>query len=303
MQLLTAVCHFLHLDPNHQHYRPEFDHPLGAPLADAVKVGFVWTRRFARGTNVTWDANSYQGTISWGNGVVQVGRSLCLAFSFVFVAHLCWIVVSCRLVVSPRRVASRAQVGTDLSSVKSTVDSKDFCFERNGILFKPTPAPTPFPTIAPTAIPTKEPGSAPTEAPTDAPTDAPTENPTELPTEAPTSPSRQNRTEARTNETAAGGNSGAVDGSIEVGSAKGGSSSTGSESSDSSKPLPATVIGVVVGGVCLVVLIALGIVNRQGPKENPKQPTCLWEAEARQSDSTTGVSPGELAAGTNKVMV
>jgi hypothetical protein len=299
MQLLTAVCHFLHLDPNHQHYRPEFDHPLGAPLADAVKVGFVWTRRFARGTNVTWDANSYQGTISWGNGVVQVGRSLCLAFSFVFVAHLCWIVVSCRLVVWPRRVASRVQVGTDLSSVKSTVDSKDFCFERNGILFKPTPAPTPFPTIAPTAIPSKEPGSAPTKAPTDAPTG----NPTELPTEAPTSPSRQNRTEARTNETAAGGNSGAVDGSIGVGSAKGGSSSTGSESPDSSKPLPATVIGVVVGGVCLVVLIALGIVNRQGPREKPKQPACLWEAEARQSDSTTGVSPGELAAGTNKVMV
>ena len=46
---------------------PFYDHPLGAPLADgAYDAGTgVWTRRFAAGTNVTFDARTNKGHVAW----------------------------------------------------------------------------------------------------------------------------------------------------------------------------------------------------------------------------------------------
>ena len=54
---------------------PSYDHPLGAPLADGAKEGGVWTRAFASGTHVAFDAVRGNGTIWWSNGVVQRGSS------------------------------------------------------------------------------------------------------------------------------------------------------------------------------------------------------------------------------------
>lgn len=44
---------------------PEFTKPLGAPLEDAAYLRGTWTRRFASGTNVTFDALTNRGTIVW----------------------------------------------------------------------------------------------------------------------------------------------------------------------------------------------------------------------------------------------
>lgn len=44
---------------------PEYDRPLGRPLGPAVLSGHVYTRRFAKGTNVTFDAKKGKGTIDW----------------------------------------------------------------------------------------------------------------------------------------------------------------------------------------------------------------------------------------------
>ena len=49
---------------------PEFDKPLGAPLADGSydAATATWTRRFASGTVVTFDAITNKGAIVWGAG-------------------------------------------------------------------------------------------------------------------------------------------------------------------------------------------------------------------------------------------
>lgn len=51
-------------------HRPsEFDKPLGAPLTDGqydVATG-VWTRKFASGTRVSFNANTKQGNITWAS--------------------------------------------------------------------------------------------------------------------------------------------------------------------------------------------------------------------------------------------
>jgi hypothetical protein len=62
---------------------PEYTFPLGMPLGPATKApsaapnapsgSFVWTRKFASGTQVVFDAGSRNGTISWAHGLVQVG--------------------------------------------------------------------------------------------------------------------------------------------------------------------------------------------------------------------------------------
>ena len=53
---------------------PEFDKPLGAPLADGSydAATATWTRRFASGTVVTFDAASKKGAIAWGAGAPRV---------------------------------------------------------------------------------------------------------------------------------------------------------------------------------------------------------------------------------------
>ena len=45
-----------------------FDRPLGAPLADAAYAGSVWTRAFASGTTVSFDARTGRGRIRWADG-------------------------------------------------------------------------------------------------------------------------------------------------------------------------------------------------------------------------------------------
>ena len=44
----------------------EFELPLGAPLSDATYTDPIWVRRFESGTNVTFNARTKVGTISWG---------------------------------------------------------------------------------------------------------------------------------------------------------------------------------------------------------------------------------------------
>eukprot|EP01084_Bolivina_argentea_P173448 300423_1 len=46
---------------------PQFDKPLGEPLADAVKNGNVYSRSFVFGTNVTFNTQTNKGTIEWGS--------------------------------------------------------------------------------------------------------------------------------------------------------------------------------------------------------------------------------------------
>ena len=62
----------------------EYDYPLGAPLGSAQKTPskssssgkglHLWTREFATGTKVAFDAGSGNGTISWAHGLVQTGK-------------------------------------------------------------------------------------------------------------------------------------------------------------------------------------------------------------------------------------
>jgi hypothetical protein len=62
---------------------PEYTFALGQPLGPATKTPsvapgapssmFVWTRKFASGTQVLFDAGSRNGTISWAHGLVQKG--------------------------------------------------------------------------------------------------------------------------------------------------------------------------------------------------------------------------------------
>lgn len=46
---------------------PEFDRPLGTPLADAVynPHTMTWTRAFAGGAHVSFDASSNKGSVVW----------------------------------------------------------------------------------------------------------------------------------------------------------------------------------------------------------------------------------------------
>lgn len=55
-------------------WRPEYDHPLGDPLGDAIKAGDVYTRTFKSGTRVLFDGRRGNGTILWGDGTQQAGR-------------------------------------------------------------------------------------------------------------------------------------------------------------------------------------------------------------------------------------
>lgn len=52
------------------HWHPVYDKPLGAPKAPARydKGTKMWSRQFASGTNVTFDAGTNKGTIQWGTG-------------------------------------------------------------------------------------------------------------------------------------------------------------------------------------------------------------------------------------------
>lgn len=47
-------------------WRPEYDKPLGAPLAPALYTDGVWRRQFSSGTRVTFDTSTNKGTIEWG---------------------------------------------------------------------------------------------------------------------------------------------------------------------------------------------------------------------------------------------
>lgn len=53
--------------------RPEYSKPLGLPLGPGVKQGTLWSRSFATGTNVTFDASSNVGAIYWSDGTTQEG--------------------------------------------------------------------------------------------------------------------------------------------------------------------------------------------------------------------------------------
>lgn len=61
-------------------WHDEYDRPLGAPLGNATVSGprrQTWTRRFAFGTNVTFDAGTGKGAIAWGRfpaGDVEMKR-------------------------------------------------------------------------------------------------------------------------------------------------------------------------------------------------------------------------------------
>ena len=47
-------------------WHKEYDMPLGKPLANGVKLGSLWTRSFAYGTNVSFDVSTGLGSIAWG---------------------------------------------------------------------------------------------------------------------------------------------------------------------------------------------------------------------------------------------
>lgn len=47
-------------------WHDEYDLPLGPPLGNAEKMDDVWYRRFAFGTNVTYNEKQDSGTIEWG---------------------------------------------------------------------------------------------------------------------------------------------------------------------------------------------------------------------------------------------
>ena len=50
-------------------WKPEFEKPLGEPLADATydAATSTWTRSFASGTRVKFDATSSVGSIAWAS--------------------------------------------------------------------------------------------------------------------------------------------------------------------------------------------------------------------------------------------
>lgn len=55
---------------------PQYARPLGAPLADAARSPQgMWTRRFASGTNVSFNAKTGNGRIAWGDGTVDLGTN------------------------------------------------------------------------------------------------------------------------------------------------------------------------------------------------------------------------------------
>ncbi len=55
---------------------PQYARPLGAPLANATRSPRgMWTRRFASGTNVSFNALTGNGRIAWGDGTVDLGTN------------------------------------------------------------------------------------------------------------------------------------------------------------------------------------------------------------------------------------
>jgi hypothetical protein len=55
---------------------PQYARPLGAPLADASRSpAGMWTRRFASGTNVSFNAKTGNGRIAWGDGTIDLGKN------------------------------------------------------------------------------------------------------------------------------------------------------------------------------------------------------------------------------------
>jgi hypothetical protein len=55
---------------------PQYARPLGAPLANATRSARgMWTRRFAAGTNVSFNAETGNGRIEWADGTVDLGTN------------------------------------------------------------------------------------------------------------------------------------------------------------------------------------------------------------------------------------
>ena len=55
---------------------PLYARPLGAPLGSATRTPQgMWTRRFASGTNVSFNPKTGNGRIAWGDGTVDLGTN------------------------------------------------------------------------------------------------------------------------------------------------------------------------------------------------------------------------------------
>jgi hypothetical protein len=55
---------------------PLYARPLGAPLGNASRSPRgMWTRRFASGTNVSFNAKTGNGRIAWGDGAIDLGTN------------------------------------------------------------------------------------------------------------------------------------------------------------------------------------------------------------------------------------
>ena len=55
---------------------PQYRRALGAPLGNASRSARgMWTRRFASGTNVSFNAETGNGRIAWGDGTVDLGAN------------------------------------------------------------------------------------------------------------------------------------------------------------------------------------------------------------------------------------
>ena len=55
---------------------PQYERPLGAPLANAtVNAQGMWTRRFASGTNVSFNPRTGNGRIVWSDGTIDLGTN------------------------------------------------------------------------------------------------------------------------------------------------------------------------------------------------------------------------------------
>jgi hypothetical protein len=55
---------------------PQYARLLGAPLANASRSPRgMWTRHFASGTNVSFNAETGNGRIAWGDGIVDLGTN------------------------------------------------------------------------------------------------------------------------------------------------------------------------------------------------------------------------------------
>ena len=55
---------------------PQYSRPLGAPLGSATRTPRgIWTRRFASGTNVSFNPLTGNGRIAWGSGAVDLGTN------------------------------------------------------------------------------------------------------------------------------------------------------------------------------------------------------------------------------------